>query len=216
MDSHTVIHQILSTNPVIPVVVIERLDDAEPLARTIRAAGIRAIEVTLRSDCALQAIRRIRDACSDMYVGVGTVKNTHDLQAAHHAGAQFAFSPGITERLLDASKTLSLPFVPGVSTISDIMLGIEYALRYFKLFPARCVNGISFLKAVHGPFPELLFCPTGGVRADNIREYLAQPNVISVGGSWMVPSEKIQQHDWAAIGLLCENIVNIYGDKHKE
>jgi len=187
-------------------VVLKNLADAEPLARTLLDAGIRAIEVTLRSDCALQAIRRIRDLCPDIYLGVGTVKNKQDLQAARDAGAQFAFSPGITERLLETSDVLSFPLVPGVSTISEIMLGMEYDVQHFKLFPASCVNGLSLLKAIQGPFPSLQFCPTGGVNADNMREYLALPNVISVGGSWMVPSEKIQQQDWDGIGQLCESI----------
>lgn len=189
----------LRLTPVMPVVVIENADDAAPLARALLAGGINTIEVTLRSEAALDAIRAIAAATPDMIVGAGTVLSEKDLEAAIAAGARYALSPGGTGKLLEAARGASIPFIPGVATSSEIMRGLELGYTHFKFFPAEQLGGVAALKAQAGPLPQARFCPTGGVSLDKAPGYLALDNVLCVGGSWIAPAEKIKARDWGGI-----------------
>jgi 2-dehydro-3-deoxyphosphogluconate aldolase / (4S)-4-hydroxy-2-oxoglutarate aldolase len=197
--------EILALSPVMPVIVLERLDDAVPLARTLVDAGIRVLEVTLRTPLALDCVRAIRQAVPDAVVGVGTITRVADLEAARAAGAAFAVSPGMTPALLGAARTAAMPFLPGVMTPSDILRASEVGLTALKLFPARQAGGVAMLKALGGPFPQVVFCPTGGIDADSAGEFLALPNVACVGGSWLTPEALLKRQDWAGIGRLARN-----------
>jgi 2-dehydro-3-deoxyphosphogluconate aldolase / (4S)-4-hydroxy-2-oxoglutarate aldolase len=190
---------VLKLSPVMPVVVIDDAAQAEPLARVLLASGIKTIEVTLRTDAALDAIREIARTAPEMIVGAGTVLNLTDLEAAIEAGARYALSPGATPKLMKAARNAKIPFIPGVATSSEIMRGLDLGYTHFKFFPAEQMGGVAALKAQHGPLPNLKFCPTGGISADKAPSYLALPNVLCVGGSWIAPADKIKAHDWAAI-----------------
>lgn len=184
---------------VMPVVVIDDAAQAEPLARVLLAGGIRTIEITLRTDAALDAIRAIASAAPEMIVGAGTVLNLADLDAAIEAGARYALSPGCTPKLMKAARNAKIPFIPGVATSSEIMRGLDLGYTHFKFFPAEQMGGVAALKAQHGPLPNAKFCPTGGISAEKAPSYLALPNVLCVGGSWIAPADKIKAQDWAAI-----------------
>jgi 2-dehydro-3-deoxyphosphogluconate aldolase/(4S)-4-hydroxy-2-oxoglutarate aldolase len=190
---------VLKLSPVMPVVVIDDAAQAEPLARVLLASGIRTIEVTLRTDAALDAIREIVKTAPEMIVGAGTVLNLTDLEAAIEAGARYALSPGATPKLMKAARNAKIPFIPGVATSSEIMRGLDLGYTHFKFFPAEQMGGVAALKAQHGPLPNAKFCPTGGISADKAPSYLALPNVLCVGGSWIAPADKIKAQDWAAI-----------------
>lgn len=178
--------------PVIPVIVIERAEDAVPLARALVRGGLPAIEITLRTPAALDAIRRIRADVSEAVVGAGTILNAADLAAARQAGAQFGVSPGTSPALASLIATSDLPFLPGAATASEVMALLEAGFAMQKFFPAEAMGGITALKALHGPFERVRFCPTGGVGAGNAAAYLALPNVIAVGGSWVAPAAAIK------------------------
>lgn len=178
--------------PVIPVIVLDRADDAVPLARALVAGGLRAIEVTLRTPAALDAISRIRSGVPEAVVGAGTILTAADLKAAHDAGAQFGVSPGSTGELITHVRASKLPFLPGAATSSEIMALSAVGFSILKFFPAEAVGGVTALKALHGPFEKILFCPTGGIGAANAAQYLALPNVIAVGGSWVAPAAAIK------------------------
>lgn len=193
---------ILSAAPVVPVIVIDRIDDAVPLARTLVDAGLPVLEVTLRSPVALEAITRIRKALPDAIVGAGTVLDARDLAAVGEAGAMFAIAPGATDTLYGAAAQQPLPFIAGIATASELMRGLEHGHRVFKFFPAEAGGGIAALKGLAGPFPQARFCPTGGIDAARAPAYLALPNVLTVGGSWMLPADAIRGGDWARIGTL--------------
>ncbi|XOF32690.1 MAG: bifunctional 4-hydroxy-2-oxoglutarate aldolase/2-dehydro-3-deoxy-phosphogluconate aldolase [Candidatus Electrothrix sp. YB6] len=199
--------KILQTGPIIPVMVIRDTDHAVPLAHALLAGGIRVLEITLRSDAALEAIRRIRTEVPDALVGAGTVLSAQDLQAVEKAGGLFAISPGLTPNLLAAAAKATIPLIPGVATASELMLALEAGLTELKFFPAQAAGGVRMLKAFGGPFPQVTFCPTGGISADNYREYLALPNVACVGGSWLAPAEAVERGDWATITRLAEEAV---------
>lgn len=190
---------VLTLTPVIPVVTIDDAAHAAPLARALLAGGIRTIEITLRTRAALDAIRAVAAEAPDMVVGAGTVLNETDLNAAIEAGARYALSPGGTPKLMKAARKLAVPFVPGVATSSEIMRGLDLGYTCFKLFPAEQLGGVSTLKALGAPLAAARFCPTGGVTVAKAREYLALPNVLCVGGSWIAPPDKIKAGDWAAI-----------------
>lgn len=190
---------VLRLSPVMPVVVIDDAAHAVPLARALLAGGVKTIEVTLRTAPALAAIRAIATDVPEMVVGAGTVLREDDLNAAIAAGAKYALSPGGTPKLMKAARKLAIPFIPGVATSSEIQRGIELGYRCFKLFPAEQLGGVATLKALAGPFPSVRFCPTGSITAEKAPTYLAQPNVLCVGGSWIAPADTIRAGDWAAI-----------------
>lgn len=190
---------VLRLSPVMPVVVIDDIGHAEPLARVLLASGIKTIEVTLRTPAALDAIRAIAKSAPDMIVGAGTVLTADDLNAAIDAGARYALSPGGTSKLLKAARKASIPFIPGVATSSEIMRGRELGYRCFKFFPAEQLGGVNALKAQAGPLPDIRFCPTGSITPEKAPAYLALDNVLCVGGSWIAPVDKIRSGDWAAI-----------------
>lgn len=193
---------IMRDGPVIPVIVIDRLEWAVPLARALVEGGVRVLEVTLRTPVALAAVRAIAEAVPDALVGVGTVTRPDDLRAASEAGARFAVSPGLTPALAEAAAAGSLPLLPGIMTPSDAMRAREAGFTALKLFPAQQAGGAAMLRALHGPFPDLVFCPTGGVTPANAPELLGLPNVACVGGSWLTPRTALASGDWASISAL--------------
>ena len=204
------IDAILRQAPVVPVLAVADVDDAVPLAETLVAAGLPVLEVTLRTPVALEVIRRMRTVPGAI-VGAGTVLNAADLAAVQAAGAAFAISPGATDALYSAAKTADLPLLPGIATASELMRGLEHGLTRFKFFPAESSGGIAALKAFAGPFAQAKFCPTGGIDAAKAPSYLALPNVLTVGGSWMVPGDALQSKDWQRISALASAAAGIAG-----
>ena len=195
--------------PVIPVVVIEDARAAVPMARALVAGGTPAIEVTLRTSAALEAVRAIASEVEGAVVGVGTVLGEADLRAAHEAGARFAVSPGATARLLDAADDLPLPLLPGAATASEAMILLERGHRHLKFFPAVPAGGARLLAAWAGPLPQLRFCPTGGIGLGTAADFLALGNVLCVGGSWLTPADKLAIGDWAGIELLAREAAGL-------
>ena len=195
----TTIREILAASPVMPVIVLDRIDDAVPLAEALVSGGIRVLEVTLRTPAALDCVRAIRAAVPRAIVGVGTITNIADMDAAREAGAMFGVSPGTTAALLAHAATSGFPFLPGSMTPADVMRALDAGFTAMKLFPAQQAGGIAMLKALGGPFPQVVFCPTGGIDADTAAAYLALPNVACVGGSWLSPAALIANRDWGEI-----------------
>lgn len=187
---------------VIPVLTIERLADAVPLARALADGGLPLIEVTLRTSVALEAIAAIAQALPDVTVGAGTILSPADLNAATAAGARFALSPGATPALLEAGRHAAIPFIPGVASASETMVCREQGYRFVKLFPAEQVGGIATLKALGAPLADMMFCPTGGIDAAKAPAYRALANVACVGGSWLTPKSQVDTGDWPAITAL--------------
>jgi 2-dehydro-3-deoxyphosphogluconate aldolase/(4S)-4-hydroxy-2-oxoglutarate aldolase len=181
--------ELVGLAPVVPVVVVDDLDDAVPLAAALVRGGLPAIEVTLRTQPALAAIERIANEVPGAFVGAGTVTTAQQVDDALSAGARFLVSPGATPTLLDGLQASGIPFLPGTATASDVVALIERGITHAKLFPAEVVGGVKALKAFAGPFPHMRFCPTGGINATNAPDYLALPNVACVGGSWMVSGD---------------------------
>lgn len=200
-------NSILAAGPVVPVIVIDELHQAVPLARALIAGGVRVLEVTLRTSCAVDAIRAIAQEVPEAIVGAGTVTNPEQLKAVTAAGAQFAISPGLTDALLQAAVDGPIPLIPGISTVSELMTGMSYGLDNFKFFPAEANGGVSALKAIAGPFSHIRFCPTGGISLSNYRDYLALSSVLCVGGSWLVPADAIRDGDYARITTLAAQAV---------
>lgn len=196
------IEDILSIAPVIPVLVIHKLENAVPLAQALVTGGFKVLEVTLRTPVALDAVDAIAKALPDTLLGVGTLTRPEQFVQAADVGAQFAVSPGLTPDLLNASGELEMPFLPGVYTPSEAMVARDIGFSHLKFFPAQQDRGIGMLQALAGPFPELKFSPTGGVNADNFRDYLALPNVECVGGAWVAPEETVAAGDWDTITRL--------------
>ncbi|WP_159912374.1 bifunctional 4-hydroxy-2-oxoglutarate aldolase/2-dehydro-3-deoxy-phosphogluconate aldolase [Pantoea sp. 18069] len=188
--------------PVIPVIVLNDVRQAVPLARALIAGGIRMLEVTLRTSQALACIEAIANEVPDAVVGAGTVRSAADAVAASQAGARFAVSPGFTPAVGRQCRDLDLPLLPGVATGSEIMMAQEEGFKALKFFPAVQAGGLSMLKAWQGPFGDVIFCPTGGIHSGNAHEFLAQPNVACVGGSWLVPGDALARSDWSAITSL--------------
>lgn len=186
----TTAEAILTSGPVVPVIVVKKLEHAVPMAKALVAGGVRVLEVTLRTECALEAIRAIAKEVPDAIVGAGTVTNVEQLKAVTEAGAQFAISPGLTESLLKAAtEDGTIPLIPGISTVSELMLGMQYGLKEFKFFPAEANGGVKALQAIAGPFGHIRFCPTGGISPANYRDYLALNSVLCIGGSgWCQPT----------------------------
>ena len=193
---------VMQTGPVIPVIVIDRLADAVPLARALVAGGVRVLELTLRTPQALAAIERVAAEVEGAIVGAGTITRTEDIASVMRAGAVFGVSPGLTGELAAAARAAGLPLLPGVMTPSDVIAARAAGYTELKLFPAQQAGGIGMLKALGGPFPDVRFCPTGGVTAATAPEFLAQPNVVCVGGSWLTPGDAVAAGDWARITTL--------------
>ena len=196
------IGEILGMGPVIPVIVIDRLAHAVPLARALVAGGVRVLEVTLRTPAALQAMRAIVDEVDGAIVGAGTITRPADFEACRKAGAVFGVSPGLTAELVAGANASGLPLLPGVMTPSEVIAARGAGFRQLKLFPAQQAGGTGMLRALAGPFPDTTFCPTGGINAANAGEYLALPNVACVGGSWLAPADALSNGDWARITTL--------------
>jgi len=196
------IDQVLARAPVVPVLSIARVEDAVPLARALVDGGLPVLEVTLRTDAAIGAIRAIREQVPGASVGAGTVLSARDLSAVEAAGALFAISPGATDALYAAASDARIPLLPGIATASELMHGMELGYQRFKFFPAESSGGIAALKSFAGPFAQARFCPTGGIDAARAPAYLALPNVITVGGSWMVPADALAAGDWQRVANL--------------
>ncbi|MBJ3813990.1 bifunctional 4-hydroxy-2-oxoglutarate aldolase/2-dehydro-3-deoxy-phosphogluconate aldolase [Shimwellia pseudoproteus] len=199
--------QILKSGPVVPVIVVKKLEHAVPMAKALVAGGVRVLEVTLRTECALEAIRLIAKEVPDAIVGAGTVTNPQQLADVTAAGAQFAISPGLTDSLLKAAAAGTIPLIPGISTVSELMLGMDHGLKEFKFFPAEANGGVKALKAIAGPFAQIRFCPTGGISPANYRDYLALNSVLCVGGSWLVPDDAMEAGDYDRITALAKEAV---------
>lgn len=188
--------------PVIPVIVIQRLEDAVPLAQALVAGGVRVLEVTLRTPVALRAMEAMARAVPEAIVGAGTLRTAADVLAAKNAGCQFGVSPGFTEAIGAACQQHGLPLLPGVSTASEVMQANAAGYSFLKLFPAVAVGGVNLLKALGGPFPDVAFCPTGGISLETAPQFLSLPNVKVCGGSWLTPQDAVDAGDWARITRL--------------
>jgi len=194
------------TKPVLPVMVIDELDFAVPLAKALVEGGIHLHEVTLRTECALEAIERIGTECPEAIVGAGSVMNGEDMRKAVAKGANFVLSPGISADLCETALALKVPFIPGVMSASDVMLGLEYGFSLFKFFPAEAAGGIPMLASLNGPFPNVRFCPTGGINESNFENYLSLDYVPVVGGSWMCSAKLVREQAWESITERCLSI----------
>ena len=190
--------------PVIPVIVINKVEDAVPMAEALLEGGIKVLEVTLRSSCALQAMEQIAKHVPDAIMGSGTVRNLKDAQASKDVGCKFAVSPGYTSELGQFARKIGLPLLPGVSTGSEIMTANADDYYFLKLFPAVAVGGINLLKGFAGPFGDVKFCPTGGVTVESAPQFLALPNVVVCGGTWLTPGDAVARKDWAHITKLAK------------
>lgn len=188
--------------PLVPVIVINDLDDAVPMAQALVDGGVRLLEVTLRTEHGLEAIRLIKREVPDAIVGVGTVTNARQLEDALNMGAEFAVSPGISQELLDCARNWGGAYLPGVATPSDVMQARNAGFKHQKFFPAGAAGGIDMLNALSGPFYDIQFCPTGGVGSDNYRRYMSLSNVFAVGGSWLTPKEAVSAQNWQALTAL--------------
>lgn len=202
------IDDILARAPIIPVIVIERLEDAVQLAQALVDGGLPVLEVTLRSEVAIQAVREIAESVSEACVGVGTVTRAEQFLEAANAGARFAVSPGLTDALADTAREIEMPFLPGAFTPSDVMRARELGFRTLKLFPAQQAGGIAMLKALQGPLPDVRFCPTGGIGAEDFVDFVALSNVACVGGSWVCPKDAVEQKDWRRITQLASDALD--------
>ena len=188
--------------PVIPVIVIQRLQDAVPLAQALVAGGVRVLEVTMRTPVALAAIEAIARAVPQAIVGAGTIRSAADARAAKDAGSRFGVSPGFTAAVGAACRDIGLPLLPGVATAGEVMAAQADGLSFLKFFPATAAGGMPMLKALAGPFPDVSFCPTGGITPESAPQFLALPNVKVCGGSWLTPADAVQAGDWARITQL--------------
>lgn len=198
MDALSVLRQ----GPVVPVIIVNDAAVAVDLARALVNGGIKVLEVTLRTKAALAAMRRMRDEVPEAIVGAGTLRNRAQLEAAVDAGAQFGISPGFSGELASAARTSNLTLIPGIATPSEAMWAQDEGFNTLKLFPAEAVGGVKLLKSLASPFPDLRFCPTGGIDIKKAPEYLALPNVLAVGGSWLTPDDAIAARDWDRITAL--------------
>lgn len=194
--------ELASHGPVIPVIVIERLEDAVPLAEALVAGGVKVLEITLRTPIALKCMEAIARAVPGAIVGAGTVRSVSDAKAARDAGCQFAVSPGYLSAVGLACRDIGLPLLPGVATGSEVMQANADGYSFLKFFPATAAGGIPMLKALAGPFPDVAFCPTGGITVETAPQFLALPNVKVCGGSWLTPADAVAGKDWARITKL--------------
>lgn len=194
--------ELAAHGPVIPVIVLDRVEDAVPLARALVAGGVRVLEVTLRTPAALACIEAIARAVPEAVVGAGTLRSAADVRAAKAAGSAFGVSPGYTAAVGAACRDAGLPLLPGVATASEVMAAQADGLQFLKFFPATAAGGIPMLKALGGPFPDVVFCPTGGITPETAPQFLALPNVLVCGGSWLTPAAAVAAGDWGRITQL--------------
>jgi len=194
--------ELVRHGPVIPVIVIQRLADAVPLASALVDGGVRVLEITLRTPVALQCMEAIAKAVPEAIVGAGTIRTVVDAQAARDAGCRFGVSPGYTEEIGRYCRNIDLPLLPGVATASEVMAANAGGYGFLKFFPATAAGGIPMLKALAGPFPDVAFCPTGGITVETAPQFLALPNVKVCGGSWLTPADAVEAQDWARITKL--------------
>jgi 2-dehydro-3-deoxyphosphogluconate aldolase / (4S)-4-hydroxy-2-oxoglutarate aldolase len=198
---------------VVPVLTIDRVEDAVPLARALVKGGVRTLEVTLRTPVAVDAAKAIIAEVPDAIVGIGTILNARDLARAKALGAKFGISPGATPELLEAAAASALPFAPGIATASELMAALAHGFDLVKFFPAEQSGGINALRALAGPFPQAKFCPTGGIGEANAAAWLSEPNVVAVGGSWLCPTAEIRSGNWSGITAICErSMKSLKGD----
>ena len=195
----TITKQFLAPIGVMPVIVLDSVPDAVPVAEALYKGGITAVEITLRTPVALECIKEIKQACPHLIVGAGTLVNERNVEQVAEVGVDFAVSPGMTEALVKKALECGVKLLPGVATCSEILQGMELGLSCFKLFPATAVAGLPLLKSINGPLPQVTFCPTGGLTVDDFTDYLALPNVACVGGSWLVPKAAVDAKNWQAI-----------------
>jgi 2-dehydro-3-deoxyphosphogluconate aldolase/(4S)-4-hydroxy-2-oxoglutarate aldolase len=193
---------LVAFGPVIPVIVLERVDDAVPLARALVDGGVRVLEVTLRTPAALACIEAIARHVPEAVLGAGTLRTSDDVRAAKSAGCVFGVSPGYTRAMGEACRAAGLPLLPGVATASEVMAANSDGFTFLKFFPATAAGGIPLLKALAGPFPDVAFCPTGGITPETAPQFLALPNVKVCGGSWLTPADAIAAGDWARVTTL--------------
>ena len=199
--------EIFAAGPVVPVLVINDVEKAVPLAKALMEGGIKVLEVTLRTPAAIDVIKRIAQEVPDSLIGAGTVTNAQQLKAVVEAGAKFAISPGMPADLLKAGMDSEIPLIPGISSTSDLMKGKDAGYTHMKFFPAEASGGVKAIKSISGPFPDVTFCPTGGIGPNNYNDYLALNNVKCVGGSWLAPDDAIESGDWARITQLAKEAV---------
>lgn len=201
----------LKLQPVVPVLIVEDAKTAVPLARALVAGGLKAIEITLRTDAALEAVRLVAQEVEGAVVGAGTILNAAHYAAAVDAGSQFIVSPGTTQELLDVARKSDIPLLPGAATASEVMALREEGYKVLKFFPAEQAGGAAYLKALSSPLAGTLFCPTGGISLKNAMDYLSLPNVVCVGGSWVAPKELVSAGDWAGITKLASEASALRG-----
>lgn len=207
VNNQPLVSDLLGEQKVVPVVVIENEEQAHGLAKALLDGGVTVIEITLRNAYGIKAIELMKQHYPEMVVLAGTVNTPNQLASVVKAGVDGVISPGITKSLLEAAQEQGIPYLPGVGTASEVLLAIEYGLRECKLFPATVVGGIGALKALNGPFPNMQFCPTGGVSEDNYKDFMALPNVMCVGGSWIAPSNLVADQNWSEITARCKTVV---------
>ncbi len=199
------VQAVLAASPLVPVIAITELEDAVPLCQALVDGGINVLEITLRTEHGVNAIKAVREAIPEAWVGAGTVTSVAEYRQVEAAGAQFVITPGVTEAILEFGVTSEAPLLPGVSTVSELMMGYALGYREFKFFPAEVSGGVPALKAFSGPFSDVTFCPTGGIRRDTAKDYLALKNVKAVGGSWLTPADVVAAKDWAQITQIARD-----------
>lgn len=199
---------LFAMGPIVPVLVIKDVEDALPIAEALLKADVKVLEVTLRTPAALDVIKTIARELPEAVVGAGTVTNRELLQRSADAGAKFAISPGLTKDLLQAGNEGDVALIPGISSISELMDGIDFGYDHFKFFPAEASGGVKAIQSIGGPFPDIRFCPTGGINIENVRNYLALKNVMCCGGSWLVSDEIVAAKDWDKITELALQALN--------
>lgn len=214
-DLQSGVEAILSAAPVVPVMVIERLADAVPLARALVKGGLPVLEITLRTDAAIESIRAILDEVEGAIVGVGTVLTPRQMQDMDKLGCAFAVSPGSSPGILEAAKDVAMPLLPGGVTASECMSLLERGYRFQKFFPAEPAGGVAYLSSLASPLPQISFCPTGGITLESAPRYLRLANVITVGGSWMVPKKLIEAGDWLGIEALAREAAGLQAPRAK-
>ena len=198
---------IFNMGPIVPVLVINNVADALPIAEALLTAGVKVLEVTLRTPAALDVISAIARELPEAIIGSGTVTNRQQLQQSYDAGAKFAISPGLTKDLLQAGNEANIALIPGISSISELMDGADYGYDHLKFFPAEASGGVNAIKSIGGPFPDIRFCPTGGINLNNVRDYLALPNVVCCGGSWLVSNDIVENKNWSEITRLANQVL---------